>query len=205
MLRVLQNKEIERVGGSESIPVDIRVIAATHRNLEEMIKEGKFREDLWFRLNVFPIVIPPLRERKADIPVLVHFFIEKKSREMRLPSIPKVTPGAIDRLIAYHWPGNVRELQNVVEHALILNKAGPLTFDHFLTTQPEVETQPGLISQDAPFNLDEVMSKHIQRVLAVTKGKVHGSGGAAELLGINPSTLRNRMNQLGISYGRRRR
>jgi transcriptional regulator with GAF, ATPase, and Fis domain len=204
MLRVLQNKEIERVGGSESITVDIRVIAATHRNLEEMVKTGKFREDLWFRLNVFPIVIPPLRERKADIPVLVHFFIEKKSREMRLPSIPKVTPGAIDRLTAYHWPGNVRELQNVVEHALILNQAGPLNFDRFLTIQQGVETQPGLIPEDGPFTLDEVMSKHIQRVLGIAKGKVHGSGGAAELLGINPSTLRNRMNQLGIPYGRRR-
>jgi DNA-binding NtrC family response regulator len=169
-----------------------------------MVRTSKFREDLWFRLNVFPIVIPPLRERKADIPVLVHFFIEKKSREMRLPNIPKVTPGAIDRLMAYHWPGNARELQNVVEHALILNKTGPLAFDHFLTTQPEAETHPGLISEDGPLKLDEVMSNHIRRVLGMTKGKVHGSGGAAELLGINPSTLRNRMNQLGIPYGRKR-
>lgn len=107
--------------------------------------------------------------------------------------------------VKIHWPGNVRELENVVERALILNKIGPLTFDHIVPTQREVENRPMLSPEDEPLNLDEVMSKHIQRVLGITKGKIHGFGGAAELLGINPSTLRNRMNQLGIPYGRRRK
>ena len=129
MLRVLQYKGIERVGGTNTIPVDIRLIAATNRNLEEMTKEKQFREDLWFRLNVFPIRIPTLRESKNDIPAMVHHFVERKSRELRLPASPPLAAGVIDRLTAYHWPGNVRELENVIERALILSKGTPLTFN----------------------------------------------------------------------------
>lgn len=204
MLRVLENKVIERVGGSTSIPVDLRIIAATHRNLEEMVKANLFREDLWFRLNVFPISIPPLRERKADIPALVHYFIKKKSKELKLPTSPALVPGAIDRLMAYHWPGNVRELENVVERALILSKTESITFDHFVPSQRADETSAIMGLENGPLKLDEAVSRHIQRVLNLTKGKVHGPGGAAEMLGINPSTLRSRMNQLGILYGRRK-
>ena len=204
MLRVLQYKEIERVGGTNTIPVDIRLIAATNRNLEEMIKEKQFREDLWFRLNVFPIRIPPLRERKNDIPAMVHHFVERKSRELRLPASPPLAAGVIDRLMAYHWPGNVRELENVIERALILSKGTPLTFNDLAGGKPDQSSSIPGGTQDTPLNLDEVMSQHIRRVLEMTKGKVHGKGGAAEVLGINPSTLRNRMNQLGIPYGRRR-
>jgi transcriptional regulator with GAF, ATPase, and Fis domain len=203
MLRVLQYKELERVGGTNPISVDIRMIAATNRSLEEMVKMKQFREDLWFRLNVFPIRIPPLRERKEDIPALVHHFVERKSRELRLPASPPLGAGVIDRLVAYHWPGNVRELENVIERALILSKGTPLTFDDLTGGKPH---ESGLIrgeTQDTPLKLDEAMSQHIRRVLEMTKGKVHGKGGAAEVLGINPSTLRNRMNQLGISYGRK--
>jgi transcriptional regulator with GAF, ATPase, and Fis domain len=204
MLRVLHSKEIERVGGSESITVDIRIIAATHRNLEEMVKANQFREDLWFRLNVFPIKIPPLRERKEDIPALVHHFIERKSKELRLLKLPTSSHGAIDRLMAYSWPGNVRELENVIERAMILSKNGPLTFDHLVPLSQDHEASVFQAQEIEPLKLDEVVSRHIQQVLKMTRGKVHGPGGAAELLGINPSTLRNRMDQLGIPYGRRR-
>ncbi|MGA2465932.1 MAG: sigma 54-interacting transcriptional regulator [Thermodesulfobacteriota bacterium] len=205
MLRVFQDKEIERVGGSESIAVDIRVIAATHRDLEEMVKANQFREDLWFRLNVFPIKIPPLRERKEDIPALVHHFIGRKSKELRLLKPPTLAHRAIDRLMAYSWPGNVRELENVIERAMILNKDGPLTFDHLVPLSKEHEASFSQAQENETLKLDEVVSRHIQQVLKMARGKVHGTGGAAELLGINPSTLRNRMNQLGIPYGRRRR
>jgi transcriptional regulator with GAF, ATPase, and Fis domain len=204
MLRVLQYKEIERVGGTNPISVDIRLIAATNRNLEEMVKAKQFREDLWFRLNVFPIRVPPLRERKDDIPALVHHFINRKSLELRLPAPPPLAHGVIDRLMAYHWPGNVRELENVIERALILSKGQPLSFDDLAGGKSNDRSLIQVEPQDAPLKLDEVTSQHIRRVLEMTKGKVHGKGGAAEMLGINPSTLRNRMTQLGIPYGRRR-
>jgi DNA-binding NtrC family response regulator len=142
-----------------------------------------------------------LRERKSDIPALVQHFISLKTQELKLPTVPTLATGAIDRLMEYHWPGNVRELENVVERALILNPNGPLGFEYLNLAQqhenlelPEQSKPPG--------KLDEVISRHIRRVLSMTKGKVHGSGGAAELLGVNPSTLRHRMNKLGIDYGR---
>jgi formate hydrogenlyase transcriptional activator len=203
MLRVLQFKEIERVGGTRPIAVDIRLIAATNRNLEERVQAKQFREDLWFRLSVFPILIPPLRERKEDIPALVRHFVRHKSQELRLPEPPPLGRGVIDRLMGYHWPGNVRELENVVERALILSKGEPLTFDDLAGGKSEDRSSIPSGPQDQTLNLDKVMSRHIRRVLEMTNGKVHGKGGAAEVLGINPSTLRNRMNQLGIPYGRR--
>ncbi|MFC1888257.1 sigma 54-interacting transcriptional regulator [Thermodesulfobacteriota bacterium] len=204
MLRVLQQKEIERVGGTKPIHVDVRIIAATHRNLEEMVKDNLFREDLWFRLNVFPIMIPPLRTRQADIPALVHHFVHRKARELKLPGRPKLAPGAMDQLLAYYWPGNVRELENVVERALILNRSGPLQFAfHDQTEQEGIHTLSEISSGDEEtLLLDEALRRHIQKVLKITDGKVHGPGGAAELMGINPSTLRNRMNKLGIPYGK---
>jgi transcriptional regulator with GAF, ATPase, and Fis domain len=202
LLRVLQQKEIERVGGTNTIAVDIRVIAATNRNLEEMVKDGKFREDLWFRLNVFPVWIPPLRERTSDIPALVQHFIHLKAKELKLPTIPIVAPGAIDPLMEYHWPGNVRELQNVVERALILHPNGPLNFEH-LNLTPQQSASDVVETFNIPDNLDDVIAWHIRRILKKTAGKVHGPDGAAELLGVNPSTLRHRMRKLGIAYGRK--
>ena len=203
MLRVVQEKVIERVGGTESIPVDIRIIAATHRNLEDMVKINQFRQDLWFRLNVFPIRVIPLRERKEDIPSLVYYFIRKKSRELKLPAIPEFAHGAIDRLMNYPWPGNVRELENVVEREMILNNQGPLTFSHLafdngndhlsIAGQPEGGPLP---------KMDEAMRGHILHALKITNGIIHGPDGAAAILGINPSTLRSRMQKLGIPYGR---
>jgi transcriptional regulator with PAS, ATPase and Fis domain len=187
------------VGGVKTIPLDIRIIAATNRKLEEMVKLNQFREDLWFRLNVFPIWIPPLRDRRSDIPALLQHFISLKSRELKLPAIPTVSTGVTDVLMNYHWLGNVRELQNVVERELIVNPSGPLTF-----SQMTMSLNGGNVDQSIPFsesdNLDEVTSIHIRNVLKKTNGKIHGEGGAADLLGINASTLRNRMNKLGIEY-----
>ncbi len=199
LLKVLQSKEIERVGGVKTIPLDIRIIAATNRNLEEMVKAHQFREDLWFRLNVFPIWLLPLRDRSSDIPALLQHFISLKSRELKLPAIPTVLPGAIDLLMKYHWPGNVRELQNVVERALILNPSGPLTFEHLKLPQ-QGESPDNQIQDNDLTSLDEVMSQHIRMVLNKTSVQIHGPEGAAEQLGINASTLRNRMIKLGIVY-----
>ena len=200
LLRVLQTKEIERVGGTQTMQLDIRVIAATNRDLEELVEDGKFRQDLWFRLNVFPIWIPPLRERKADIPALLQHFINTKSKELKLPAIPSLAPMAVDTLLDYHWPGNVRELQNIVERALILNPKGPLNFEQILGNPKGKGIRKSRATTD---NLDEIVSRHIKSVLNKTEGKIHGPGGAAELLGVNANTLRNRMNKLGLAYGRK--
>ncbi|MFC1693006.1 sigma 54-interacting transcriptional regulator [Candidatus Latescibacterota bacterium] len=199
LLNVLQNKEIERVGGTKTILLDIRIIAATNRNLEKMVREQQFREDLWFRLNVFPILIPPLRERISDIPALLQHFITSKLKELKLPDIPSLSPGAIDLLMEYSWPGNVRELQNVVERELILNPKGPLGFNdmNLLLNKGNAVFQDHI---SETYNLDEMNSRHIRRVLSKTNGKIHGPDGAAVLLGINANTLRNRMNKLGIEY-----
>jgi transcriptional regulator with GAF, ATPase, and Fis domain len=202
LLRVLQSREIERVGGVETVSLDIRIVAATNRNLEDMVRDHEFREDFWFRLNVFPIWIPPLRDRRSDIPALLQYFINLKSRELKLPNVPPLLPGAIDPLMEYHWPGNVRELENVVERALILKPKGPLTFEN-LALRRSAEN-PELTGQgEETLSLDEVISSHIRRVLSETKGKVNGPDGAAAILQINPSTLRNRMKRLGIDYGRK--
>jgi transcriptional regulator with GAF, ATPase, and Fis domain len=203
LLRVLQNREIERVGGDSTIPLDIRIIAATNRDLEEMVKKGTFRKDLWFRLNVFPITIPTLRERTRDIPALVKHFISLKVKNLKLYSIPELAPGAIDLLTEYSWPGNVRELENVVERALILNPEGPLSFE-YLVVSPRQAANGSTGKSPTSDNLDDVFANHIKQVLSKTKGRINGPGGAADLLGINPSTLRNRMNKLGIEYGRER-
>ena len=205
LLHVLQNREIERVGGTNPIPVDIRIISATHRNLEEMITSRLFREDLWFRLNVFPIMIPPLRHRKEDIPELVHYFIKRKSMELKLRERPVIPAGVIDQLIAYHWPGNVRELGNMIERALIQHRGGVLSFETFLAPPvPKIrEAAPDADRNRTLLSLDEMTVQHIRGALESAGGKINGPGGAAQLLGLNPSTLRTRMNKLGILYGRK--
>ena len=200
LLRVLQTKELERVGGTKTIPVDIRVIAATHRNLEHMIAENRFREDLWFRINAFPIFIPPLRQRREDIPALTRRFVEAKSREIGVP-VPAIAPGALESLVHYDWPGNVRELQNVVEREIIRSRGGALTFDMLPSKDKPSSPIPSAEGTKLPIpvNLDEAMARHIEAVLAATKGKISGPGGAAELMGINPTTLRSRMAKLGVT------
>jgi transcriptional regulator with GAF, ATPase, and Fis domain len=201
-LRVLQEKEIERVGGTHPIRVDVRVISASNRNLEQMVASGRFREDLYFRLSVFPIAVPPLRERKNDIPSLVQHFIHKKSREMVLPAIPKLATGAIDRLMAYEWPGNVRELENAVERAIILARGQPLNFDSIAAVP--AATLDGTRTADM-LTLKVVEAAHIRRALDMARGRVEGRDGAAELLDIHPGTLRFRMKKLGIPFGRKKR
>ncbi len=206
LLRILQNKEIERVGGNESINVDIRVIAATNRNLETMVKNGTFRKDLWFRLNVFPISIPPLRSRKEDIPALLNHFILKKYRDFFYTFPPPVLPNNISILMEYTWPGNVRELENIVERVLIhFRGKGDSTILDF---KPFIRAgQPGLVQVPVPLpllpdKLDDLIRLHIQSILTETGGKIHGPNGAAKRLGINASTLRSRMDKLNISYGK---
>lgn len=200
LLRVLQNREIERVGGSKPFAVNIRVIAATHRNLENMISENRFREDLWFRLNVFPIILPPLRQRKEDIPTLARYFIAQKSRELGIRTTPDIAPGALERLLHYRWPGNVREMENLIEREIIRNGGGQLMFNSLLFDEgrDKVLSPQQVENLQLPLNLDEAMSVHICNVLRMAKGKIYGAGGAAELLGINASTLRGRMGKLGI-------
>lgn len=207
LLRVLQNHEVERVGGKRSIPVNIRVIAATHRNLQSMITEGSFREDLWYRLSGFPIIVPPVRQRKEDVPALTRHFVAVKSREFGMGMPPAIAPGALMRLLEYDWPGNVRELENVVERELIRNRGGQLTFESIqLNEKGKTKAVAARgCGHHLPMNLDEAMSAHISEVLTVAKGKIHGPGGAAELLGMKPNTLRWRLDKLGISYRRRDR
>lgn len=202
LLHVLQDKEIERVGGNKSIQLDIRIIAATNRNLEQMVENNRFREDLWFRLNVFPIRVPPVRERKLDVPALVQHFLIKKSKELKLTAIPTLNPDVIDSLINYRWPGNVRELENLIERALILNPAGPLSTQNFNLDHTQ-NISDGKAQKRTGNSLDEVISRHIIQILEKTNYKVAGEDGAAAILGVNPNTLRNRMKKLGINYSRR--
>jgi transcriptional regulator with GAF, ATPase, and Fis domain len=202
LLRVLQHREIERVGGTERIPVDIRIIAATNQDLGAMVQSGRFREDLYFRLNVFPITVPPLRERNSDIPALVQHFIERKARELKLGYIPELAPGAIDNLMAYNWPGNVRELENVIERAIIVHHDEPLRFDDLDTSFTGRVPAIDLERDEQSLDLDTVVAGHIKRVLGKTGGKIHGPGGAGELLNINPNTLRYKMRKLGIPFGK---
>ncbi len=203
VLRVLQEGIIERVGGAETIRLDIRVIAATHRPLERMVEEGGFREDLFFRLNVFPIMIPPLRERRADIPLFVNHFITKESRRQGLPSIARLAPGAIDLLTAYQWPGNIRELENLVERELIISAEEPLAFSSLSPLGPGGVEIPVEHLEAGSLNLDRAMSAHIRKALNMTGGRVEGPRGAARLLDINPRTLQNRMKKLGVAFGRK--
>ncbi len=203
LLRVLQEKTIERVGGSEALAVDIRLISATNRNLEEMVAKGLFREDLYYRVRVFPIAIPPLRERKADIPALVQHFMRKKAKEMKLPWVPILASGVVDRLVEYSWPGNVRELENAVERALILSEGKPLRFDDLTRPKSLEEAEAPAWLQLESMRLEDVEAAHIERVMEVTGGRIEGSKGAAQLLGLNPSTLRHRLRKLKIPFGRK--
>jgi transcriptional regulator with GAF, ATPase, and Fis domain len=198
LLRVLQNGEIQRVGGTGVIPVDIRIIAATHQDLEAMVKQGNFREDLWFRLNVFTILLPALRERSNDIPALVQYFIEKKSKSLNMKNLPRLREGCLDPLIAYSWPGNVRELENIIERALILYEGGPLSFDHLIPSLKDKKISWPEPSSDRLAPLDTVIRNHLEKALRAADGKIHGKGGAAELVNINADTFRSKMRKLGM-------
>ncbi len=205
LLRVLQDKEIERVGAEGPMQVDCRIIAATHRDLEKMIREGNFREDLYFRLKVFPIEIPPLRRRKMDIPALVQHFLQKKARELAVPNLPTLAPGALSTLTIYDWPGNVRELENAVERALIICGQNPLTFNDLQYACVMDAPPSGGHGPAAVAPLDEMIAAHIRATLKKTGGRIEGPQGAAGLLNIHPATLRQKMRKLGIPFGRKAR
>jgi PAS domain S-box-containing protein len=190
LLRVIQDGEFERLGSSGTIKVDVRVIAATNRNLEKEVREGRFREDLWYRLNIFPITAPPLRERMEDIALLVDFFVGKISKRLG-KLIESIPTSVMNRLQDYQWPGNIRELENVLERAVI-NSSGPK-----LHLVDELE-QPHKDLSTTQKTLEIVERDHIVRVLEQTNWKVSGKNGAAEILGLNRSTLRARIRKLGI-------
>ena len=231
LLRVLQNGMVERIGGSHTLNVNVRIIAATHWNIEELINKGQFRSDLFYRLNVFPIHLPPLRERHQDIPKLVHHFLIKKAKRLMVGTSPHLAPESLPALLDYPWPGNVRELENLVERALITNPKNPIYLNKHLPSHTENQNITWLAPSPAAFSgrtadsaerqanskialldrdhknvteLDYIVARHIRHILQMCNGKIYGPNGAAEKLGVNPSTLRKRMDKLNIAYGRKK-
>ncbi len=218
LLRILQDGTFERVGGQKTLHADVRIVAATHRDLRAMVAGGSFREDLWYRIAVFPIELPPLREHPEDIPALAnHFSLRAATRFGTPPRIP--TPEDLELLIAYPWPGNVRELAAVIERAVILGNGEKLEVAKALGVAPAMgwseraaprapgagrgERQRPAADPEAAFpTLDATMARHIEAALAHTRGRIEGPGGAAALLGINPHTLRARMRKLGVDWRR---
>jgi len=194
LLRVIQDGEFERLGGPRTIKTDVRIIAASNRNLEEEIKNGRFREDLFYRLNVFPITMPPLRQRKEDIPLLVKHFVAKFNKKIgkKIDTVSKETVNALEE---YHWPGNVRELESVIERAVITSQGTALqVLDRFDTIRKPEEPSGEEVKALAEMEYD-----HILQVLRKTGWRIEGKNGAALILGLNPSTLRARIRKLGIN------
>ena len=190
LLRVLEERQIERLGSPRSLPVDVRIVAATHRNLEQRIAENTFREDLFYRLNVFPIRVPPLRERPEDIPLLVWRFVDEfaKSFGKRIDGIARENMAALQQ---YAWPGNIRELRNVVERAMIVATGPQLTI--------ALPTASGSTGRKCSEKLADVQREHIRGVLESTQWRIRGAGGAANRLGLLPTTLETRMVKLGLT------
>jgi transcriptional regulator with GAF, ATPase, and Fis domain len=195
LLRVIQERELERLGGKQTIRIDVRLIAATNRNLEEEVKAGRFRADLYFRLNVFPITLPPLRDRIEDIEPLTHFFIEKFSKNTGR-KIRKVAPKVLQQLRAYTWPGNVRELEHLIERSVLLTTDGQLR-DVFIPKHNGAD-KPEL-AQISNLPLGEIERGYIIEVLKRCSGKISGAGGAAEILDIPGNTLHSKMKKLKIT------
>jgi formate hydrogenlyase transcriptional activator len=192
LLRALQEKEFERLGSTRTIPVDVRLIAATNRDLTQMVKDGRFRSDLYYRLKVFPVTVPPLRERPGDIPILVRYFTQKHAQRMnrRIDTIP---PETMDALSRSPWPGNVRELENFIERAVILSQGSvlrPPLAELSSPVETETHTSETLETQER---------EHIIRVLRETKGVIGGPQGAATRLGLKRTTLNFKMRKLGIT------
>jgi transcriptional regulator with GAF, ATPase, and Fis domain len=198
LLRVLQEREFERVGGAQTIRVDVRVIAATNRDLTAAVASGSFRQDLFYRLNVFPIEVPPLRDRAEDILMLVEYFVQRYARRAgkNFRSIDKRTLGL---LCNYDWPGNIRELQNVIERSVILNSGNVFNIDESWLTKQPVQGRPRVASpaplQDEPRSEQEI----IEAALVECRGRIAGRSGAAAKLGVPPSTLEHRIQALGIN------
>jgi transcriptional regulator with GAF, ATPase, and Fis domain len=195
LLRVLQEGQIERLGSPRTVDVDVRIIAATNRDLAEEVRQGRFRRDLYYRLNVFPITIPSLRDRREDIPQLAEHLVRRLSRTLnkRIDTIPAYV---MQTLEAYDWPGNVRELENVLQRAIILSPGTTLALgDAWMPSPVPTPVASGV-------TLIEIEKRHIRTVLDTTRWRIEGGGGAAHLLGLKPSTLRSRMLKLGIARPR---
>jgi len=193
LLRVLQEKEIVRVGSSQPVPVDFRCIAATNKSLELLVKEGTFRPDLYYRLNVFAIQLPPLRERREDIPLLADHFLKKYASAMNRP-VPRVSPAALELLLEYSWPGNVRELENAVERAMLISREAEIQPSDFpFQMRPASPSVPG--PGAASRTLDEVERQHIERVLEETGGNLSRT---ARILDIDRTTLYNKLKRYGL-------
>jgi transcriptional regulator with GAF, ATPase, and Fis domain len=200
LLRVLQEREFERVGGSASISVDVRVIAATNRDLEKAAREGKFREDLFYRLNVFPVHLPPLRERREDIPLLTQFLIDKFAARVG-KRIAGVTEPTMQRFLVYPWPGNIREMENILERAVILAGGDTLEVD-LGPAAGAGESQKAASVKPRPASLEDMERDHIRSVLQETDWVIDGPRGAASILNLHPNTLRSRLKRLGLSRPR---
>ncbi len=192
LLRVIQDGMVDRVGGKRSIPVDIRLMASTNADLPSAIEQGRFRADLFYRLHVFPITIPPLRDRPEDIPELAQHFFEHYRIKLKRPCVT-IEPDSLERLIRYSWPGNIRELENVIERAVILSHQKVLRIDERLLIPHSTRLEP-----KAPAGLVDFERQHILQTLASSNWQIEGGGGAAEQLGLAPSTLRSRIKKLGI-------
>lgn len=239
LLRVLQNNTITRVGGTKSIEVNVRIIAATNKSLEHMMQQGTFREDLYYRLYVFPITLPPLRERKDDLPELIYYFAKRTYAELSIHAQARISTQTLSRLLAYSWPGNIRELENCIKRAITIFDEGPLQLEQMLPqdegwyltkenekdyleqcidkrvhsilqsyfnaeqlSMPQQSRTPAIQTEahnsQAVLTLDEAQRQAIAKALTVSHGKIHGKGGAAELLAINPNTLRSKMRKFGM-------
>jgi formate hydrogenlyase transcriptional activator len=211
LLRVLQEHEFEPLGSSRTMKVNVRIIAASNRDLDKAIQEGRFRADLYYRLNVLPIVLPPLRQRRSDIPLLTTFFVERFARQMG-KQITGVAQDTMESLSRYDWPGNIRELQNVIERAVVLSRGSVLRLGRDLlpvTTEilPEeaiaIDSSSngkttGYEAGDDHFSLEQVQRRHILQVLKQTEWVIEGQNGAARILDLHPNTLRSRMKKLGL-------
>jgi len=212
LLRILQDGWLERVGGHSPIHVDVRIVASTHRDLAAMVAEGRFREDLWYRIAVFPIILPPLRERREDVAPLAAHFAERAATRFGLPAVMP-TPEDVALLASYSWPGNIRELAAVIDRAAILGNGSRLEVSKALgvATMPPVAPDDSDKRKEAPAlptgaagiaTLEAVVKRHVETALEATRGRIEGPFGAARLLDINPHTLRARMRKLGIDWAR---
>jgi formate hydrogenlyase transcriptional activator len=196
LLRVLQEQEFERLGSGRTHQVDVRLVAATHRNLVDMVKRGEFRSDLYYRLNVFPVPLPPLRARREDIPALVEHFVEVYTRQMG-KQIEHIPPETMSALVSYQWPGNIRELQNFIERSVIVS-SGNVLHPPLASLQSTVEEE-----SLSPITLEDAERDHIRKTLEQTRWVVSGPNGAAARLGVKRSTLYFRMQKLGISRAKK--
>ena len=190
ILRVLEAKQIERLGNPRPVPVDVRIIAATNRDLEKAVDDGKFRVDLYYRLNVFPILLPPLRERREDIPLLVWAFVDQFAKTFN-KNVESIDRESMDALQRYSWPGNIRELRNIIERAMIVS-SGPEAADPLVPA-------PAALPSNASRKLEDVERDHILSILEESGWRVRGANGAAAKLGLKPTTLEARMAKLGVN------